>query len=237
MTGGRRVDPYLIEKIETTRGDVIYQRAEYEPARVYSRDMAETMTAMMAEVIRSGTGKAAAVDRWPVAGKTGTSQSSRDAWFVGYSSELLGGVWTGNDDDTPMNEVTGGGLPARLWSDMMKVAHDGRSPSLLRGADKLIQLTPEQQGAGGILSRSRHGLRGARWQHKLGRANKNERRVIQTQPLVVSFVSVRIWRSDIMAWLKVATASGVAAMLAMGTMAAGPERRSGKSDSLGCGNR
>ena len=145
MTGGRRVDPYLIETIETTRGDVIYQRAEYEPARVYNRDMAETMTGMMAEVIRSGTGKAAAIDGWPVAGKTGTSQSSRDAWFVGYSSELLGGVWTGNDDDTPMNQVTGGGLPARLWSDMMKVAHDGRSPSLLRGADKLIQLTPEQQ--------------------------------------------------------------------------------------------
>lgn len=145
MTGGRRVDPYLIEKIETTRGEIIYERAEYEPARVYERAQAETMTAMMAEVIRSGTGKAAAVDGWPVAGKTGTSQSSRDAWFVGYSAELLGGVWTGNDDDTPMNGVTGGGLPARLWSDMMTVAHAGRSPSLLRGADKLTQLTPEQQ--------------------------------------------------------------------------------------------
>lgn len=145
MTGGRRVDPYLIEKIETTRGEIIYERAEYEPARVYERAQAETMTAMMAEVIRSGTGKAAAVDGWPVAGKTGTSQSSRDAWFVGYSAELLGGVWTGNDDDTPMNGVTGGGLPARLWSDMMTIAHAGRSPSLLRGADKLTQLTPEQQ--------------------------------------------------------------------------------------------
>ena len=103
------------------------------------------MTAMMAEVVRSGTGTAAALDGWPIAGKTGTSQSSRDAWFVGYSAELLGGVWTGNDDDTPMDGVTGGGLPARLWADMMKVAHEGRSPSILRGADKLIQLTPEQQ--------------------------------------------------------------------------------------------
>lgn len=145
MTGGRRVDPYLIQKIETTRGEVIYERAEYDPARVYERAQAETMTAMMADVIRSGTGKAAAVDGWPVAGKTGTSQSSRDAWFVGYSAELLGGIWTGNDDDTPMNGVTGGGLPARLWSDMMTIAHAGRSPSLLRGADKLTQLTPEQQ--------------------------------------------------------------------------------------------
>ena len=145
MTGGRRVDPYLIEKIETTRGDMIYQRAEYEPASVFDRENAETMTAMMAEVVRSGTGKAASVEGWPIAGKTGTSQSSRDAWFVGYSAELLGGVWTGNDDDTPMDGVTGGGLPARLWADMMKVAHEGRSPSILRGADKLIQLTPEQQ--------------------------------------------------------------------------------------------
>ncbi len=145
MTGGRRVDPYLIEKISTTRGEVIYERAEYEPARVFDRDNAEVMTGMLADVIRSGTGTAAQVEGWPVAGKTGTSQSSRDAWFVGYSSELLGGVWTGNDDDTPMDGVTGGGLPARLWADMMTVAHSGRTPSILRGADKLIQLTPEQQ--------------------------------------------------------------------------------------------
>ncbi len=145
MTGGRRVDPYLIESIETTRGEVIYERAEYDAARVYERENAETMTGMMAEVIRTGTGSAAAIDGWPVAGKTGTSQSSRDAWFVGYSAELLGGIWTGNDDDTPMEGVTGGGLPARLWSDMMTVAHQGRSPAILRGADKLIQLNPEQQ--------------------------------------------------------------------------------------------
>ncbi|MEO0449370.1 MAG: PBP1A family penicillin-binding protein [Pseudomonadota bacterium] len=145
MTGGRRVDPYLIEKIETTRGDVLYERAEYDPARVYDRELAETMTAMMTQVIRSGTGTAAEINGWPIAGKTGTSQSSRDAWFVGYSSELLGGIWTGNDDDTPMDGVTGGGLPARLWSDMMSIAHDGRSPSLLRGADQLVELTEEQQ--------------------------------------------------------------------------------------------
>jgi penicillin-binding protein 1A len=145
MTGGQRVDPYLIQSIETTRGEIIYERAVYEPARVYNRELAETMTAMLAEVIRTGTGSAARIKGWPVAGKTGTSQSSRDAWFVGYSAELLGGIWTGNDDDTPMDGVTGGGLPARLWSDMMTIAHAGRSPATLRGADQLIQLTPEQQ--------------------------------------------------------------------------------------------
>ncbi|MEL6825861.1 MAG: PBP1A family penicillin-binding protein [Pseudomonadota bacterium] len=145
MTGGRRVDPYLIETIETTRGDVVYERPDYDPAQVYDRELAETMTAMLAQVIRSGTGSAATIGGWPVAGKTGTSQSFRDAWFVGYSAEMLGGIWTGNDDDTPMNEVTGGGLPARLWADMMNIAHDGRSPSILRGANQLIELTPQQQ--------------------------------------------------------------------------------------------
>ena len=145
MTGGRRVDPYLIETIETTRGDIVYERPEYDPAQVYERELAETMTAMMADVIRTGTGSAAEIEGWPIAGKTGTSQSFRDAWFVGYSAEMLGGIWTGNDDDTPMENVTGGGLPARLWSDMMRIAHSGRSPSQLRGANRLIQLTPEQQ--------------------------------------------------------------------------------------------
>ena len=145
MTGGRRVDPYLIEAIETTRGDVVYERPEYDPAQVYDRELAETMTGMLTQVIRSGTGSAATVGGWPIAGKTGTSQSFRDAWFVGYSAEMLGGIWTGNDDDTPMNEVTGGGLPARLWADMMIIAHEGRTPSRLRGADRLIELTPEQQ--------------------------------------------------------------------------------------------
>ncbi|MEL7541411.1 MAG: penicillin-binding transpeptidase domain-containing protein, partial [Pseudomonadota bacterium] len=145
MSGGRRVDPYLIETIETTRGDIVYERPEYDPAQVYDRELAETMTAMLTQVIRSGTGSAATIGGWPIAGKTGTSQSFRDAWFVGYSAEMLGGIWTGNDDDTPMNEVTGGGLPARLWADMMRIAHEGRTPSRLRGADQLIELTPEQQ--------------------------------------------------------------------------------------------
>ncbi len=145
MTGGTRVDPYLIARIETSRGEVLYERASYDPQRVYPREDAELMTAMLANVVRQGTGGNAAIDSWPVAGKTGTSQSSRDAWFVGYSAEFLAGVWTGNDDDSPMNGVTGGTLPAYLWSDIMTVAHAGRSPVILRGADKLIELSPAQQ--------------------------------------------------------------------------------------------
>jgi penicillin-binding protein 1A len=70
---------------------------------------------MLAEVVRSGTGHNAAVPGLRVAGKTGTSQDFRDAWFIGYAPGLVAGVWLGNDDGTPMHSVTGGGLPARLW--------------------------------------------------------------------------------------------------------------------------
>ncbi|MEM1353198.1 MAG: penicillin-binding transpeptidase domain-containing protein, partial [Pseudomonadota bacterium] len=145
MTGGTRIDPYLVAKIETSRGDVIYQRPTYDLPRVYPRENAELMTGMMASVVREGTGRGAAIPGWPVVGKTGTSQSSRDALFVGYSALMLGGVWVGNDDDTPMKAVTGGGLPARLWADMMRAAHAGQDPVALPGANALIQLTPEQQ--------------------------------------------------------------------------------------------
>ena len=144
MTGGSRVDPYIVAKIETSRGEILYERAEYDAARVYPREKAELMTAMLADVVRDGTGHNAKVRGWPIAGKTGTSQSSRDAWFIGYSAEILGGVWTGNDDDTPMQGVTGGGLPTRIWSDIMTMAHADQSPVTLRGADKLVQLSPEQ---------------------------------------------------------------------------------------------
>ncbi|MBR9834466.1 MAG: PBP1A family penicillin-binding protein [Alphaproteobacteria bacterium] len=145
MTGGLRVDPYLVERIENSRGKVLYERKTYEAPRVYPRDNAEMMTAMLAQVVSDGTGRNAQVPGWAVAGKTGTSQSSRDAWFIGYSAEILAGVWTGNDDDTSMKRVTGGGFPAEIWSDVMTLAHAGRQPSTLRGADTLHQLSPQQQ--------------------------------------------------------------------------------------------
>jgi len=144
MTSGLRVDPYLVAKIETSRGETLYERPEYDAARVYPKNQAELMTAMMNKVVTEGTGKNAELGNWPVAGKTGTSQSSRDAWFIGYSSVYLGGVWTGNDDDTPMKDVTGGGLPARLWSDIMAIAHTGRTPARLAGTGRLQELSPAQ---------------------------------------------------------------------------------------------
>ncbi|MBU1286085.1 MAG: PBP1A family penicillin-binding protein [Alphaproteobacteria bacterium] len=137
QSGGLRMDPYLIDKIEDSRGMVLYQRPEYERERVYPYDLAEDMNAMMARVVNApiGTGGRARIKNWTVAGKTGTSQDWRDAWFVGFTAAYVGAVWVGNDDDSPMKRVSGGGLPADLWSDMMEVVHVGSPPESLIGAE------------------------------------------------------------------------------------------------------
>lgn len=137
QSGGLRMDPYLIDKIEDSRGMVLYQRPEYERERVYPHDLAEDMNAMMTRVVNApiGTGGRAKVKNWTVAGKTGTSQDSRDAWFVGFTAAYVGAVWVGNDDDSAMKRVTGGGLPADLWSDMMALVHAGKPPESLIGAE------------------------------------------------------------------------------------------------------
>ena len=79
---------------------------------------------MLQNVIVRGTGKNAAIDR-PAAGKTGTSQNFRDAWFIGYTPNMVTSVWLGNDDNLPMNNITGGGMPAKIWREFMLTAHKG----------------------------------------------------------------------------------------------------------------
>ena len=130
--GGTGVWAHGITEIRTKGGDLIYRRAGSGPGRVVSKENAAAMSRMLAGVIRTGTGKAAAIDR-PAAGKTGTSQDFRDAWFIGYSAELITGIWMGNDNGKPMQRVTGGGAPARLWSKVMSLAHAGRPPRPLVG--------------------------------------------------------------------------------------------------------
>jgi len=122
--GGHKVDPYAIIEITSLSGQVLYRkpRARLEPVLV--RKHAEEMAEMLEQVIIAGSGKNARIDR-PAAGKTGTTQNYRDALFAGFTSDLVATVWVGNDDDTPMNRVTGGGLPARIWADFMLEAHAG----------------------------------------------------------------------------------------------------------------
>ncbi|MDQ7018084.1 MAG: PBP1A family penicillin-binding protein [Robiginitomaculum sp.] len=118
---------YLISDIETTRGEKLYTRPPIPPVQVYETALARKMTSLMQEVILDGTGRRAALRGGrPAAGKTGTSQNWRDAWFVGYSADYIIGVWIGNDDSSPMKRVTGGGLPARIWRDIMTKAETGK---------------------------------------------------------------------------------------------------------------
>lgn len=144
QSGGYRVEPYLIERVTDSRGQVYYEHPASERERVYPEDLAAEMNAMMMRVVNAsfGTGGRARIPNWTVAGKTGTSQESRDAWFVGFTAAYLGGVWVGNDDDSPMKRVTGGGLPAELWSEIMKAAHEGSKPEALFGANRAVVLDP-----------------------------------------------------------------------------------------------
>jgi penicillin-binding protein 1A len=91
------------------------------------------VNAMMRETLVSGTAQKAQLPGWPAAGKTGTSQDFRDAWFIGYTGHLVTGVWVGNDDSSPTKKATGGGLPVDIWSRFMRVAHQGVAVAALPG--------------------------------------------------------------------------------------------------------
>lgn len=122
--GGIAVWPHGISEIRERGGKVLYRRTDGAAAQVVDADAVARMNDLLRSVVDWGTGKAAKPAR-PAAGKTGTSQDFRDAWFVGYTGELVTGVWMGNDDSSPMKRVTGGSLPARLWRDFMIPALDG----------------------------------------------------------------------------------------------------------------
>src|SRR4029077_19229521 len=91
------------------------------------------MNAMMQETLLVGTARKAELPGWPAAGKTGTSQEFRDAWFIGYPGHLVAGVWLGNDDSSPTKKITGGGLPVEIWSRLMRGAHQGVPIAALPG--------------------------------------------------------------------------------------------------------
>ncbi|MCP5119542.1 MAG: penicillin-binding protein, partial [bacterium] len=106
------------------------------PERLIPRRMAYDMTEMLHSVVESGTGKGASFGT-PAAGKTGTSQDYRDAWFIGFTADATAGVWVGNDDDSPMNRVTGGSVPARIWRETMAAYASSRSARPLVADDRV----------------------------------------------------------------------------------------------------
>jgi len=123
---GRRTDPVLVLEIRDARGSLLWAAPEAAPGRqVIEPEQARWMSTLLQGVVIDGTGTRARLSGHRAAGKTGTSQNSRDAWFVGYTGYLATGVWVGNDDDTPTDAVTGGQLPAQIWRSFMTQAHEG----------------------------------------------------------------------------------------------------------------
>lgn len=119
---GNRLRPYIVAQIQTTDGQVIYTHQTSSPVPAYDIHWASMMVKMMQKVVTAGTGTRANFGR-PAAGKTGTSQNFRDAWFIGFTPDYVAGVWVGNDNDRPMNQVTGGQVAAAIWKDYMVTAH------------------------------------------------------------------------------------------------------------------
>jgi penicillin-binding protein 1A len=144
--GGLAIAPHAIERVRSADGKILYTRPVANLGRVIEMRYVGTMNAMMRETLLSGTARKADLPGWPAAGKTGTSQEFRDAWFVGYTSFLVTGVWLGNDDSSSTKKITGGGLPVEVWSRFMKVAHQGVPvadlPGVLGVGPAIVALPP-----------------------------------------------------------------------------------------------
>jgi penicillin-binding protein 1A len=126
--GGASAPPFGILRIRTQSGDVLYEKKGLAAGDVMSRQNAAEVTGLMVATVTSGTGKAAKLDGRPSAGKTGTTQDFHDAWFVGFTADLVCGVWIGNDDGSPMIHAVGGGLPAHIFKSFMQEAEQGLPP-------------------------------------------------------------------------------------------------------------
>ncbi|MGO9400498.1 MAG: transglycosylase domain-containing protein [Xanthobacteraceae bacterium] len=131
--GGFAISPHVIARVRSTDGKTLYARPAQVLGRIVDARYVAMMNMMLHETLASGTARHADLPGWPAAGKTGTSQDYRDAWFIGYTSNLVAGVWLGNDDNSPTRKATGGGLPVEIWSRFMKAAHQGIAPTALPG--------------------------------------------------------------------------------------------------------
>ena len=144
--GGLATTPHVVERVRSADGTPLYTRMTESLGRVIEGRYVAMMNQMMQETLLTGTARKAEFPGWPAAGKTGTSQDFRDAWFVGYTAHLVTGVWLGNDDNSPTHKTTGSGLPVEIWSRVMKTAHQGVPvaglPGLVGGAPVAAALPP-----------------------------------------------------------------------------------------------
>ena len=132
LNGGSAVKPYGLVDLRLQGDDTPLMGQDGGMGeRVISDQAAQELTYMLTQVVEQGTGRRAALPDRQVAGKTGTTQAARDAWFIGYSADYVAGVWMGYDDNTPLTGVTGGGLPAEIWREVMVRVHEGLPPAPL----------------------------------------------------------------------------------------------------------
>ena len=131
--GGHRVEPHIIRRIRLNNGRILFARGPAQEQRVITEQNVGAINDMLNAALVAGTGRRAALPRHPAAGKTGTTQDFRDAWFIGYTAHMTTGVWVGNDNGAPMRRVMGGNLPAEIWRSVMLEAHRELDPTALPG--------------------------------------------------------------------------------------------------------
>lgn len=155
LNGGSSVAPYGLVELKLLGNDEPLMSATGGIGeRVINQEAAEKLTWMMHKVVTEGTGKRAALNGRDAAGKTGTSQAAKDAWFIGFTADYVAGVWIGYDDNTPLTGVTGSGLPAEIWHEAMKRAHEGlparvlpmRAPDPNEGKPLVVQTDSPRSG-------------------------------------------------------------------------------------------
>ena len=140
---GLKPEPYAIARIETSDGKTLFEHEVKSPTRVMTQEVAKNMNHLLYQVMHSGTGQGASLGRRLAAGKTGTTNDWRDAWFVGYTPQITAGVWVGNDEYRPMEKITGGAIPAAIWRDFMISAHQGLPMARIDGAYPAVSYASE----------------------------------------------------------------------------------------------
>jgi penicillin-binding protein 1A len=144
--GGMRVEPYVVKRVTDAEGNVMYERPEPAPEIVVAPEYVGMMNTMLRETLRIGTAAKAQLPGWDAAGKTGTSQDFRDAWFVGYTADTVTVLWFGNDDNSPTKRASGSNLPVAVWSAFMQRAHEGVPVAALPGEwVPTVAAAPQQQ--------------------------------------------------------------------------------------------